>query len=61
MNLQEVIKAFGEVSKATKNIPNGNKNNNGFQIIALLAFAGMGYLFYREWERRKKLEVDKKL
>ena len=56
MNLQEVIKAFGEISKASKNVPNGDKKSSGFQIAAILAIAGIGYLIYREWERRNELK-----
>ena len=58
MNVDEVVKIFGSLSEMPQNSKNGNKEGNGFPILALLIIGGVGYLFYREWKRRKNLERE---
>ncbi len=58
MNIEDVIKVCGQLSQTPQSMPNGNKKSNGFPILAVLIIGGVGYLFYREWKRRKDLDKD---
>ena len=58
MNIEDVIKVCGQLSQTPQNLPNGNKKSNRFPVLAVLIIGGVGYLFYREWKRRKDLERE---
>ena len=58
MNIDDVIKVCGQLSQTPQNIPNGNKKGNGFPILAVIIIGSVGYLFYREWKRRKDLDKE---
>ena len=58
MNIEDVIKVCGQLSQTPQNITNSNKKGNGFPMLAILIIGGIGYLFYHEWKRKKKMEAQ---
>ena len=60
MNLQDVIKVCGKLPQTPASITNDVKKSNLAPIIGLLALAGISYLIYREWKRKKRIEEQKK-
>lgn len=60
MNIEDVIKACGPLPQAPQNMPGGSKKINGIIIgISLSVVAIAGYLYYREWKRKKDLDKVK--
>jgi hypothetical protein len=60
MNIEDVIKACGPLPQAPQSMPSGSKKINGIIIgISLSVIAIVGYLYYRELQRKKDLNKVK--
>ena len=59
MNLQDVVKTFGAVSKAPQKIPTSNKNGNLLIALFSIAIGAVGIYFLIN-EIKRKNEPKKK-